>query len=127
MAANDDLPRGWVYTNIGSGGTPASVTIGAVPGIAHVLTAVTASVETYSAANQGAALNRVLLQGVELFPIITSGWQPITGNYGGEVDEGSWSGAIAYPQNTAVTIALEFPPTAVPNCTQIVEVQGYDI
>lgn len=35
MAANDDLPRGWTYTYYGSG--PASITVPATVGVAHVL------------------------------------------------------------------------------------------
>jgi hypothetical protein len=121
VAANDDFPRGWLSSvGVGTTGTPATIIIPAVAGVAHVVTDVDATI-----AYGGGAF------GSYVWTYYNPGTGNVTCNYGylfmesGGKDEYSWSGKIAVPLDTILTVSFQegCPAGGVETLT----VQGYDI
>lgn len=118
MAANDELPRGWVLT----APTDTSVIVPASPGISHVLTGVTALLFNYTPAH-GAFSADVELIGPSASQIIIPqlllpGLQTL------ELDRESWSGSIVCLVGALLDVTINQPLGAN---TLVLIAEGYDI
>lgn len=94
MAANDELPRGWVLSQTFLTPAAPTITLPALPGIAHVLDEIDFTVETGTAQaiaitenSSGAAVGRIVVA-----PPASS------------IAESSWSGPASGAAGAALTV-----------------------
>lgn len=121
MAANDTFPRGWTASAAGLAG-PASITIPASPGVAHVLDAFTAAAYAIAgAAVTGPLINLNSSDGVYVnFPLgfIFLGTAPTN-------DSGSGS-SLGLAANPGASITVSFS-TWEASTFELLTIQGHDI
>lgn len=122
MAANDDIPRGWVAALASTGGE-LTVVIPETPWITHVLTEVSLSgyvgslatptseyVQVFSNSNAVQSLGLLLVQ-----PVAAGSFEAVSF---------AWTGKLAVPVSTQLSVVLANVPGAGSNW--LLEIQGYD-
>jgi hypothetical protein len=123
MAADDELPRGWTLSQGYFPGQLPSLTLPAIPNVAHVLTVVNFSSVITAA---GVAFNAYALVITSFAPTFALFYQGVISNEApGTVLGGGWTGKIAAPIGHALTVASNVVVGGGINSQ--LNIQGYDI
>jgi len=112
-----DFPRDWDLIVPLTVSAVASITVPAIPGVAHVLTAVNAAIVN-NAAHAGIAL-LVTANGLYLPSLVLA----VPGVSAVESASGAWTGTLATAPGGALTVALNGSQA---NLYEFLELQGYD-
>ncbi len=118
MSANDDFPRGWVYTAAPASNVAASITLPGVGNVARILTGFSAK-----AIGGGGAWGLFYIQVTSSDGAYTNLDIGAIGTTAAGTDEDSASGLqLAASPGSALTVAL----SGAAGVTQILSIYGYD-
>jgi hypothetical protein len=111
------MPRGWTYATTSTAGITASITVPAIPGVAHVLTGANASM--LGSPTHPAVASALIINGIGYGSMLLPG---VSGSY--ETDSYAWSGELLIPVNTSLIVTIQYSNT---NVTQTLDLAGYDL
>lgn len=118
------LPRGFVASDPYVGGGEASITIPAVAAVAHVITAINASIWG-STGHISTIFDLLIMEsGVDVDLL---GSMLVPGVDSNEKDSTSWTGEMSFHPGTAVTIQINFRAGSTTDIIGWLDIAGYDI
>lgn len=130
MAANDDFPRGWDFSQAQNQAGAASITLPALIAVSHVLTGIEAKLTVFSAVAAAVSFSVFvnIVNGAQIFQqhlLIAGVPQTAVAGSSTSEDEWTWSGKFAASPGNALTVA--FNTAAIANVIENLSIHGYDI